>query len=814
METLKPTYLPLRGRAVLFATACLFTPVMAGEPAASGTPAAASVSIMEARELLAKGDEAYNAGRYHEAVEAYAGARDMIPDDAANGELRSATTVRYAQAAVEEGRAMVRVGDLPGAKALIDKVATATNDPAVLSYQAQLEDPIRTNPALTAEHGKNVDAVRRELYTAEGAYNLGKFDEAKAHYEKVLQIDPYNKAARRGMERIAVAKSDYYKSASDHTRADMLADVDKQWELTIQPSEEIPQLADPSTATGSGQFIAVSAKLDRIIIPRISMEQTSLEEAIEFLRVKTRENDTLETDPANKGVNFTINLGGATPEVAQKINSLRFDLRLSNVPVSQLLRYITQNTQTSFTTDEYSVIISPLNSSSEALITRTYKVSPDFLTSLSSGASAPSAPAADPFGETKPGEGLLAKKLSAQEALAGQGVNFPEGSSASYNPGNSTLLVTNTAVNHEQISQIVDSLTQTEPVAVAVRVTMIKAQESKLKELGFDWLLTNFGFGGPAWVPGANLLSISGGTQGNGSSLGDIVAPTGVTDTHPITSGNRSGDSAILGDSIDALIASNNQRNTQSDLRAPGILGLNGFLKDSVIQVMMRGLDQKKGVDLMSQPSVITRSGQAASIHIVREFIYPTEYEPPELPQNTANTTTVIVSGDGTIVGGGSANSQAVTPSTPTAFETRKVGTILEVLPVADANKRFVDVTIKPELTEFDGFVNYGTPITTGANSLAGPTTVTLTDNSILMPVFSVQRVSTSVTVTDGATIVIGGLLKEKMQNVEDKTPILGDIPVVGRLFQSKANSPEKTAIIFLVNVELLDATGRRFRDR
>ena len=69
-------------------------------------------------------------------------------------------------------------------------------------------------------------------------------------------------------------------------------------------------------------------------------------------------------------------------------------------------------------------------------------------------------------------------------------------------------------------------------------------------------------------------------------------------------------------------------------------------------------------------------------------------------------------------------------------------------------------------------------------------------------------------TVADGATIAIAGLMAESIQNVQDKVPILGDIPFLGRLFSSSSKRPVTTAVIFLVHVELLDPTGRPYRDR
>jgi general secretion pathway protein D len=102
-----------------------------------------------------------------------------------------------------------------------------------------------------------------------------------------------------------------------------------------------------------------------------------------------------------------------------------------------------------------------------------------------------------------------------------------------------------------------------------------------------------------------------------------------------------------------------------------------------------------------------------------------------------------------------------------------------------------------------------------GIGQIFGQTAVVeLTANAIRMPIFSVQKVQTSVTIADNATMVIGGLLEDKIQNVEDKTPILGDIPGVGRLFQSKAQQNISTAVVFLVHVRLLDPTGRPYSDR
>jgi general secretion pathway protein D len=70
------------------------------------------------------------------------------------------------------------------------------------------------------------------------------------------------------------------------------------------------------------------------------------------------------------------------------------------------------------------------------------------------------------------------------------------------------------------------------------------------------------------------------------------------------------------------------------------------------------------------------------------------------------------------------------------------------------------------------------------------------------------------VTVQDGATVVVGGLLQQKIETVDDTVPMLGDLPMVGRLFKSQGLKNTRTAIIMFVNVELVDPTGHPWRDR
>ena len=95
-------------------------------------------------------------------------------------------------------------------------------------------DPIRTNPVLSYEHAEELDEVRRLLYHAEGHSNLGDYDAAEDKLHDVLRVDPYNMAARRGLEKIAEIKSDYYRVAYDQARAELSTEVDAAWEVALE----------------------------------------------------------------------------------------------------------------------------------------------------------------------------------------------------------------------------------------------------------------------------------------------------------------------------------------------------------------------------------------------------------------------------------------------------------------------------------------------------------------------------------------------------------------------------------------------------
>jgi len=788
----------------------IVTPTHAQESAVQKELSRRLNNARRAHELLKSGDSSYQKQDYKAAVQDYSEAFQLLPVGALNHELRSAAAVRYATAATERSRALAKGGSYDEARVLLDTVlkpGIAPSHIAALKLKQQIDDPIRYNHAITPEHVQDVVKVGRLLREAEGFYSLGQYDRAHTVYQAVLQIDPFNKAARRSMEKIAATQSDYYRAAYDHTRASMLENVDKTWELYVPAADNtLPSLL-PSDSPSFAPDLR--DKLAGILVETIDLDNVSLDEALDFIRLQSRLGDAPNTAGEQTGINVVLNLGNGSTDMAKAVKATRVTLKAQQLPLSKVLDYVTDQTRTQWRIDGVGVIVTPIGSMDEALISKTFRVPPNF---LSSASSTKNDEADNVFGDdSDTSGGKLPTKISITDFLKQSGVTFPDGASSQYLPSSNSLTVHNTSGNIDLIDQVVAASIDDEPVQVVVRTTILRISEEKLKELSFDWAINPVGLGGGTFL--------GGGSTGNGNVFGDLATTIGSA---PLTSGLRSGDSAIPADGIALFLNSATAGFSAPQARAPGILSLRGVYNGLDIQMMMRGLDQKKAGDIMVKPSTVSRSGERSKIEVIREFIYATEYEPPELPSAIGSIADDDDDDDGDDfidIGGDTGEGSTifpVTPSHPTAFETRNLGITLEIEPTVGPNKKFIELSLRPEFVEFEGFVNYGSPIESPSTDAFGsPIQVDITANRILMPVFkTIKMPNSTIHIQDGATVVIGGMMQERKVKVEDKVPFLGSIPLAGRLFRSESSRNFSEAIIITVNAELVDPTGAKWRDR
>lgn len=159
----------------------------------------------------------------------------------------------------------------------------------------------------------------------------------------------------------------------------------------------------------------------------------------------------------------------------------------------------------------------------------------------------------------------------------------------------------------------------------------------------------------------------------------------------------------------------------------------------------------KEGKASVMETMVCTaRSGQKATSESIQEFIYPTEYEPAELPEK--------VEVDGKEDEGGISQTRrdlAVGP-TPTAFETRNLGSTLEIEPTIGVDSRIIDLRFLPEIV-----YHVGNEVWAEWKGQQG-------NAHVQMPKFYKLSLNTSVTLIAGNPMLVGALSPKDEQGKPD----------------------------------------------
>ena len=862
------------------------TAVYAGQTGQDGVTAREAArrhaEVQAALQLLEEGRSAYRDGKYSDALDKYRQAWDRLPHAPATRKLQEFIRQSISDASIAVAIEYSRVGRLDDAEQLLlDVLHRDPKNSRARKELSLLRDPVRNNPALTPEHVRDVDEVKRLLDLAWGYYDLAKYDEANAEFENVLKIDPYNVSARRGQEAVNKRRSHYYRAAYDSYRSKALAEVDSMWqETSAAPVDFSPQAVSSgqSSSTTSEHQIKIKDTLNAVRIARVNFEDTPISDVVDFILGEIRRSGSSHINvnfikPAQKAVanvpapaaagsdddedEDTEDEEGTTSSApvvaAQPAEYVEPTVRISldDVTLKQLLEEVCSQTGcVPVVRDTGIFIYTKGDPNAVDLEERVWNSVPwDYLAGGSDGDDDGGDDGdEDPFADSSASKSR--GKNDPQPVLShNAGVTWPKGSYATYNRRSQRLVVRNTPENLERIDSLIEDGRSNETPMVKVTTKFVEVVQMNDEELSFDWVVNPFSINDSGTL-------YAGGVTGAGSkpnrTYNDFVTTggTGYTNSHrnngswPVsnnsslasgsdtvtqglmTGGLRSGAGALSSSTMDSLLDMGSPGSSAATSPSPGILSLSGIYNQGSFQMIMRGLSQKKGVDVMSAPSLVLTPGEegevppgpvddrlgssaieadgAARIEVVRRFIYPTQYEAPQIPQNTQ---------------GGSRENMAVpvaAPSNPEDWGVEEVGLVMVVK--ADkptANNTIVKFnTFIVRVVDFEGFINYGSPIISGVANQSQIETIVLTDNRIDQPVFSRRMVNTVLSLYDGHTVAIGGMIEDKVQKVEDKVPVFGDLPLIGRFFRSNAESHTRKNLTIFVTADIIDATGRPLRSR
>ncbi|MBN8419530.1 MAG: hypothetical protein J0L73_11480 [Verrucomicrobia bacterium] len=238
-----------------------------------------------------------------------------------------------------------------------------------------------------------------------------------------------------------------------------------------------PDTPAPPTSVDLDTKARLMQKMDEIIIS-VHFEDSTLEQALEFLRKKSRELDKSSAPAGGKGVNIILR----EPKLPHES---RITLDLKDVPFSEALRYVAELGEMVYRVDAEGVILTDRHAYERERRTRTFRVPPDF---LSVGGSETQDASADPFATTAPAPTPVGKipRKSVQQILEASGIPFPENSSASFNPLTGLLRVTNTQPNLDLVEAYCESICYNPPKIIAFNLTIIEAPGDLIHQINAE----------------------------------------------------------------------------------------------------------------------------------------------------------------------------------------------------------------------------------------------------------------------------------------------------------------------------------------
>ncbi len=742
---------------------------------------------------------------YRAARDAFTRALERIPDRPARQDERENARRGLAEAHFRIAQQIYRDdGDLREARrnlARTRELSPSHRGLALLERRINREEARREAEAaqpVPIERRPEIVEKRRTiedtLQEARAYYEAGELNRSEMLFESVLIRDPYNTDAMRYLRRIAEDQ----RRASDvlrrTTTEQMMRDVREAWTPPHRGEAVLPEdLARPGPQDLVTPSRRLQERMESIIIPRIEFRQANIRDVVSFLR------DASEAaDPEGEGVNIILNLSmpeGVSAAPAERRTPSAMDdpwgdewdaapaapaggsgvpsitLNLRRISLMEAVRFITEVAGLRFRIEDSVVVITPSGIADVGrVVTRLYPVQPSFLDVVQEREEA--APTggffggAQEFGTRRAPSGTRGGDVKA--FFEGAGVPFPVGTSISYNPTISQLIVANTPENLETFERILSQLNVV-PSQVEIEARFVEVAEEDMRELGLQWLFTdNYEFlqrRGSAPFGGRERVQVDAGNVSAGQRF--FAQPSGGVE--PVRAGME--DAAFLGN----------------------ILSVSSILTNPEMRVVLHALSQNGNVDVLSAPRVTTRSGVNASIEVVTEIIYPTEFR----------VTEPVTQSEGGLV----------TPPvvTPENFETRRTGVILNVTPTVGPDGYTIDLALAPEVAELVDWIQYGSQISIPGRDPDNPDRFFLRDFTfnIPQPVFASRNVQTSIVIWDGQTVVMGGLMRERLVTIKDKVPILGDIPLLGRLFRTEGSRSRKENLLIFVTARLVDPAGK-----
>lgn len=705
--------------------------------------------------------------------------RALGSESLSNKDLKERIKAAKGSALARRALIAIEARDMTRATALVADYAKlkGEDDPAVARLQKELNakrnDPtFRNIDELSPGVRNKDDKVNELLVKGRARYLYGDYQGALDAYREVLQYQPNNSESKAYQIRIRQMLSENSGQWNRGvTKGKLLELLDESWKLP-----EVFNRENVKNDLGNGND-PVTEKMKTIRLPEGFVAR---DEPLD--RALTKLSSLSQTyDKDQKGVNIVpVTDGGESPTV---------NLQLRDVTVFQALDYLCKRVGYSFSVSPSGIVEVRKDAGDGLLDTQFFELTQAAVVKMTGqglNTTAPGGAAANPFGGASgaagPAEGNP-QENAIKSFLTRSGVPFEPPATLSFD--GTRLIVTQSPKNLDRVKNIIRRYSDIKQVHIEAK--FIEVEQKALNELGVNWTLAPTAGGNGNVNAASNLRSINrvfaqNNTQPKNLTINSQITTGGVTTNNTQIFPN-------VAPSFPGGMNLGNLANTYT--------GNVSVLGQETLAVAIRAIEETAGSDLMSSPSLTVLDGKTAVIKVAQLLRYPQAYG--DIQSNVGQ-------GGGGGALGAANTSVAITAGTPQDFTVQEVGVTLEVTPTVAADDS-IALNLKPKVTEFEGFVEYG-----GTSvALTGGVTVTV-PSGFFQPIFSTREVTTDVTVFDGATVVIGGLTREEVKTVDDKVPVLGSIPIIGAAFRSSGKSVQKRSLMVFVTANLVSPGGATLR--
>ncbi len=607
----------------------------------------------------------------------------------------------------------------------------------------------------------DIDILYREAVIF---YGNKRYSEARAKLEQIYIRDPFNIQANNLLEK---CYRQMYKSGRLRHQADVEGIVAYS---TTEWNEGVLQTSvDRAIKTGSEvktqSTAEVHAKLESTIFPNVEFDEADINSVIRYL-----DRGAKRYDSNNEGISI---IAGFDSTVAA--NLPKVTMSFSKIPLSEILRYLTKSVGLKYKIEDNTIIIGV---GVDDMQMEYFKVRGDLISDIAPAEGTDNV-AAIPAPAAVVGQERTAVNFEEFTAATGQekkisslalikyfelrGIKFEEGATIAYETRSGQLVVKNTLENLRKMDELLRQLDLIKSPLVLIEAKIVDLTQADVNELGFDW-----------------AFDVKSDSKQRTWSINEPGKLGGDNPLRHFIDGNLPN---VGGNATNSLI---------KDFKlfpnfGKGLL----FGADLNVKFSVNALSQNSRTETLSTPKVLTASGQRALIQMREQRTYATDWEEPEVTVSGQNVT--------------------VTPPKPEWGDAVDLGILLDVLPVISPDNYTVELHIISRVTSFVGEDIYKIPIETRRTwqtTVGVEREIRTMDTEMKMPRIADQGANVHVKVYDGETIVLGGMIINKNINRNDKWPIIGEIPILGRLFSSQLAYEEKRNMLIFVTTRLVNNDG------